>query len=130
MNLAGRTPNGQEFVASPRQVWLVKSSQAIIRGADAGPEGPLAEQRDFLIPQRGRGGAVVLGDCPLCVFFTYVVLIDFWQRRGAGILPASPHYCGLFWLPGKKASKDAGLPPRWRPHALAADSQFLIAQRG
>ena len=36
MNLAGRTPNGQEFVANPRQVWLVKSSQAIIRGVDAG----------------------------------------------------------------------------------------------
>jgi hypothetical protein len=56
MNLAGRTPNGQEFVANPRQVWLLKSSHAIIRGVDAGPVGPLAEQarlRDFLIPQRG-----------------------------------------------------------------------------
>jgi hypothetical protein len=56
MNLAGRTPNGQEFVAIPRQVWLVKSSRAIIRGVDTGPVGPLAEQarlRDFLIPQRG-----------------------------------------------------------------------------
>jgi hypothetical protein len=34
----------------------VKSSYAIIRGVDAGPLGPLAEQarlRDFLIPQRG-----------------------------------------------------------------------------
>ena len=56
MNLAGRTPNGQEFIANPRQVWLVKSSHAIICGVDAGPLGPLAEQarlRDFLIPQKG-----------------------------------------------------------------------------
>lgn len=56
MNLAGRTPNGQDFVANPRQVWLVNSSQAIINGVDAGPLGPLAEQarlRDFWIPQRG-----------------------------------------------------------------------------
>jgi hypothetical protein len=37
-------------------VWVVESSHAIIRGLDAGPLGPLAEQarlRDFLIPQRG-----------------------------------------------------------------------------
>jgi hypothetical protein len=56
INLAGRTPNGQEFVANPRQVWLVKSSRAIIRGVDAGVVGPLINQarlRDFLIPQRG-----------------------------------------------------------------------------
>jgi hypothetical protein len=56
MNLAGRVPNGQEFVANPRKVWLVESSQAIIGGVDAGPVGPLAEQarlRDLLIPQRG-----------------------------------------------------------------------------
>jgi hypothetical protein len=56
MNLSGRTPNGHEFVAIPRQVWLVKSSRAIIRGVEAGPLGSLAEQArlgDFLIPQRG-----------------------------------------------------------------------------
>ena len=56
MNLAGRTPNGHDFVANPRQVWLVKSSRAIIHGVDAGPLGPLARQarlRDLLIPQRG-----------------------------------------------------------------------------
>ena len=56
MNLAGRTPNGHEFLANPRQVWLVKSSRAFIRGVDAGPLGPLAQQarlRDLLIPQRG-----------------------------------------------------------------------------
>jgi hypothetical protein len=27
MNLAGRTPNGQEFIANPQQVWLVKSTE-------------------------------------------------------------------------------------------------------
>jgi hypothetical protein len=56
INLAGRTPNGHEFVANPRQVWVVKSSHPIIRGVDAGPVGPLAEQArlcDFLIPQKG-----------------------------------------------------------------------------
>lgn len=56
MNLTGHTPNGHVFVANPRQVWLVKSSRAFIRGMDAGPLGPLAEQArlgDFLIPQRG-----------------------------------------------------------------------------
>jgi hypothetical protein len=56
INLTGRTPNGHEFVANPRQVWLVKSSRAIIHGVDAGLPGPLAQQavlRDFLIPQKG-----------------------------------------------------------------------------
>jgi hypothetical protein len=56
MNLAGRTPNGQEFIANPQQVWLVKSSWAVINGVDVGPAGPLPEQarlNDFLIPQRG-----------------------------------------------------------------------------
>ncbi len=56
INLTGRTPNGQEFVANPRQVWLVKSSEAIVGGVRTGPAGPLAAQarlRDFLIPQRG-----------------------------------------------------------------------------
>jgi hypothetical protein len=56
INLTGRTPNGHEFVANPRQVWPVNGSRAITRGVDAGAPGPLAEQarlRDFLIPQRG-----------------------------------------------------------------------------
>jgi hypothetical protein len=56
MNLAGRTPNGQEFIANPQQVWLVKSSRAVVNGADIGPLGPLATQarlNEFLIPQRG-----------------------------------------------------------------------------
>jgi hypothetical protein len=56
LNLAGRTPNGQDFMANPRQIWLVKSSRAVINGVDAGPVGPLpaqAQLNDFLIPQRG-----------------------------------------------------------------------------
>jgi hypothetical protein len=56
MNLAGRTPNGQEFIANPQRIWLVKSSRAVVDGVDAGPAGPLPEQarlNDFLIPERG-----------------------------------------------------------------------------
>ena len=56
MNLAGRTPNEQEFIPNPQQVWLVKSSRAVVNGVDVGPAGPLPEQarlNEFLIPQRG-----------------------------------------------------------------------------
>lgn len=56
INLAGRTPNGQEFIANPKQVWLVKSSRAFVNGVDVGPAGPLPSQarlNDFLIPQKG-----------------------------------------------------------------------------
>jgi hypothetical protein len=56
MSLSGKTPNGQHFIANPRRVWLVESSEAAIRGRDLGPVGALARQarlRDFLIPQRG-----------------------------------------------------------------------------
>lgn len=61
INLTGRTPNGHEFVANPRQVWPVNGSRAIIRGVEVGAPGPLAEQarlRDFLIPQRGMFAVV------------------------------------------------------------------------
>ena len=57
MNLAGRTPNGQEFIANPQRVWLVKSSRAVINGVDVGPAGPLPEQprlNKFFMPQRLR----------------------------------------------------------------------------
>ena len=50
MNLAGRTPNGQ-------QVWLAKSSRAVVNVVDVGPAGPLPEQtrlNEVLIPQRLR----------------------------------------------------------------------------
>jgi len=56
MNLAGRTPNGQKFIANPQRVWLVKSSHAIVNGVNVGSVGPLPTQarlNDFLIPQRG-----------------------------------------------------------------------------
>ena len=33
MNLAGRTPNGQEFIANLQLVWLVKSSRTVVNGA-------------------------------------------------------------------------------------------------
>jgi hypothetical protein len=49
-------PSSRRSYQNRRQVWLVKSSRAIIRGVDAGARGPLVEQarlRDFLIPQRG-----------------------------------------------------------------------------
>jgi hypothetical protein len=56
MNLAGRTPNGHEFVANPQRMWLIDSSRALVNGTDAGPVGALSQQaslNEFLIPQRG-----------------------------------------------------------------------------
>jgi hypothetical protein len=56
MNLAGETPNGNEFVANPQHVWLIDSSRAVLNGQDLGPAGPLSRQarlNDVLIPQRG-----------------------------------------------------------------------------
>lgn len=56
MNLAGKTPNGHEFITNPQLVWLVDSSAATLTGQDLGPTGPLSRQArlgDFFIPQRG-----------------------------------------------------------------------------
>ncbi len=56
INLAGRTPNGQQFLANPQEIWLVKSSRAVVNGLDLGPVGPLstpARLNEFVIPQRG-----------------------------------------------------------------------------
>ena len=56
MNLAGRTPNGHEFIANPQRVWLIDSSRAVVNGSELGPVGALdvqASLNDFLIPQRG-----------------------------------------------------------------------------
>jgi hypothetical protein len=56
MNLAGKTPNGHEFIAKPQRVWLIDSSHAVVNELDAGPVGPLNQQsslNEFLIPQRG-----------------------------------------------------------------------------
>jgi len=56
VNLTGYTPNRQRFIANPRAVWLVASTNAVVDGIDIGPAGPVAEQvslGDFLIPRRG-----------------------------------------------------------------------------
>jgi hypothetical protein len=56
LNLAGRTPNGQEFITNPVRVWLIDSSRATVNGTDPGQVGALSRQaqlNDFLIPQRG-----------------------------------------------------------------------------
>jgi len=42
MNLAGLSPNGQEFTPNPQPVWLVRLSRAAINGVDLGPPGPRA----------------------------------------------------------------------------------------
>jgi hypothetical protein len=56
MRLTGDMPNGQEFRAAPRQVWVIESSDAALRGEDLGALGPLPSQDrlgDFWLPQRG-----------------------------------------------------------------------------
>jgi hypothetical protein len=56
MRLNGAMPNGQEFFAAPRRVWVVEHSSATVHGEDLGPIGPLPEQvrlGDFWLPQRG-----------------------------------------------------------------------------
>lgn len=56
LGLTGRTPNGQQFMANPRLIWLAESSTASVSGDDLGPTGPLSTQArlgDFWIPQRG-----------------------------------------------------------------------------
>jgi len=56
LTLAGQAPNGQTFVANPRLVWLISSSQAVLDGADLGQmerAGSQMKLGDFWIPQRG-----------------------------------------------------------------------------
>lgn len=56
LRLTGHLPNGQAYIASPKTVWLVDESRAVIGGVDLGRPGPLPEQGrlgEFLIPQRG-----------------------------------------------------------------------------
>jgi hypothetical protein len=72
MNLTGRSPNGQTFVANPRMVWPVRRSRAVLGGINLGPTGPMAIQArlgDFVIPQRGLfaiADAFVKGDAVTC----------------------------------------------------------------
>lgn len=56
LNLTGLTPNGHRFIASPRRLWLIESSHAVVHGVDMGAPGPLASQTslgDLVLPQRG-----------------------------------------------------------------------------
>lgn len=56
VSLTGCASNGQRFMASPRQAWMVATSHARVNGELLGPPGPLARQAflgDFAIPQRG-----------------------------------------------------------------------------
>jgi hypothetical protein len=55
LQLSGRLPNGQWFIANPKEMWLIGASRAVIAGRDLGELAPLAEQTrlgDFWIPQR------------------------------------------------------------------------------
>lgn len=55
LQLSGRLPNGQWFIANPKELWLIRSSRAVLAGRDLGELAPLAEQTrlgDFWIPQR------------------------------------------------------------------------------
>jgi hypothetical protein len=56
LGLAGRVPNGQRFLAVPKQVWMVARSQVRLDGRDLGPMQPLRAPirlADFWIPGRG-----------------------------------------------------------------------------
>jgi hypothetical protein len=56
IRLVGQVPNGQRFIANPRHLWIIASSQATLNGQDLGRVRPLPEQEslgDFWIPQRG-----------------------------------------------------------------------------
>jgi hypothetical protein len=56
VTLAGDTPTGVRFLASPMAVWAVSASRAIVAGRDLGPQGPITPQPalgDFRIPRRG-----------------------------------------------------------------------------
>jgi len=54
--LSGAVPNGQRFQLSPRLLWRVAASTALLDGEDLGVLGPLPRQArlgDFWIPNRG-----------------------------------------------------------------------------
>lgn len=56
VGLHGLAPNGQHFIANPRQLWMVTRSSANSAGEDFGLPRPLDVQArlgDFWIPQRG-----------------------------------------------------------------------------
>ena len=56
VGLEGVSPNGQHFIANPRQLWMISESSAQLAGEDFGRPAPLHTQAklgDFWIPQRG-----------------------------------------------------------------------------
>jgi hypothetical protein len=56
VGLTGSVPNGQRFIATPRLLWVVQDSRAVLDGVDFGVPGPVTPQArlgDFWIPQRG-----------------------------------------------------------------------------
>ncbi len=56
LTLAGKVPNGQNFVSNPKLIWLISESKAVFKGQDLGMIHPLPEQiklGEFWIPQRG-----------------------------------------------------------------------------
>jgi hypothetical protein len=58
IRLTGRAPNGQCYTMSPKQLWVVADSRAVLNGRDLGPSGPLLRQArlgDSRMPQRGIG---------------------------------------------------------------------------
>jgi hypothetical protein len=55
LRLSGPTPSGYRFVTTPRAVWAVASSRAMLDGRPLGPMAPLPEQvalAGFWIPRR------------------------------------------------------------------------------
>lgn len=56
LQLAGTAPNGQPFVANPKQLWTIPVSTAEVDGQDLGPVGPVSDQSqlgDFWVPNTG-----------------------------------------------------------------------------
>jgi len=56
LRLAGRSPNGQRFVANPLLIWTIPQARAVIDGRDLGAVAPAREQArlgDFRIPRTG-----------------------------------------------------------------------------
>jgi hypothetical protein len=53
VNLVGRSPNGQTFIANPRRIWTIVASRAVLDGCDLGSIGEHPFQvklGDFWIP--------------------------------------------------------------------------------
>lgn len=56
LTLAGKVPNGQNFLSNPKLIWMISESEAVLKGGNLGNVQPLPEQikiGEFWIPQRG-----------------------------------------------------------------------------